>query len=263
MTENHKQRIMEESGFFVTLPSNSSKHVYPNNTISCYTTKFAKPIELTGDWEVALTEVQYPHTWYTLKEKEAEFFVHYDDGINHEIYTCQMSEGYYSDLEQVVYEMNVTLKKLALDLNIIYNSQINKIRMETKKPYSLSVSAGKLGYILGMEETTHLTPIEPVAPYLADIHAGFYTMFVYTDIIHHQRVGDSFVPLLRCVHISGENNEIVTLTYNKPHYVGVSQSVISDIIVEVKSDQNVHIPFLYGKFVAKLHFRPSKHSFSV
>nr|DAC81253.1 TPA_asm: penton [Astyanax tetra cavefish adintovirus] len=254
---------MEESGFFVTLPSNSSNDIYPNNKISCYTTKFAKPIELTGDWEVALTEVQYPHTWYSLKDWESLFFIRLKDGTNKEFYTCQMYHGYYGNIEHVVYEMNRVLKSLAIDLKIIYNALTNKIRMQTDKPYTLETTPGNLSRILGMDQNKPLTLDDPEAPYPADIHGGFYTMYVYTDIIHYQRVGDSFVPLLRCVHIRGKNNEIVTITYDKPHYVPVSKSLISDIVVEVKSDQDNHISFLYGKFVAKLHFRPAKHSFRV
>nr|XP_029519526.1 ERC protein 2-like [Oncorhynchus nerka] len=50
-------------------------------------------------------------------------------------------------------------------------------------------------------------------------HPGFYNIFVYTDIISYQRVGDSCVPLLRTVHIDGKDGDIVTVTYDKPHYV--------------------------------------------
>ena len=85
-------------------------------------------------------------------------------------------------------------------------------------------------------------------------YGGFFTLFVYTDIIEHQVVGDHFVPLLRCVHISGEDKDVVTTNYNKVHYIRVSKSYISDI--EVKTDQNLSVPFKYGKVVAKRHFRP-------
>ena len=39
--------------FYVTLPSNSSGAYYPDNTLSDFTTKLFKPIDLTGEWEVA------------------------------------------------------------------------------------------------------------------------------------------------------------------------------------------------------------------
>ena len=101
-------------------------------------------------------------------------------------------------------------------------------------------------------------PLRYHASHHVDMHAGFVSMFVYTDIIDYQAVGDSFVPLLRCVHISGHNNDVVTIIYDKPHYLTVSKATISDIIIEVKSDLGKDVPFRYGKFIAKLHFRPAK-----
>ena len=96
------------------------------------------------------------------------------------------------------------------------------------------------------------------APHPADIYGGFYTLYVYTDIIEYQTVGDSFVPLLRCVHIAGDIHDVVTVRYDKPHYVSATKTHISDITIEVKTDQNQHVNFSYGKVVAKLHFRPVK-----
>ena len=114
--------------------------------------------------------------------------------------------------------------------------------MGTAKPYSLG-ALRNLSHMLSLEQNKELTHDEPEIRYLANIYAGFYAMFVYTDIIHYQRVGDRFVPLLRCVHLTGENNKFITLTYDKPHYVPVSKSLICDIVIEVKSDQDKPIPF--------------------
>ena len=60
----------------------------------------------------------------------------------------------------------------------------------------------------------------------------FYTLYVYTDIIE-QVEGDYFVPLLRCLHISGVDKEIVTIRYDKVHYVQVPKTHISDIDIEL------------------------------
>jgi hypothetical protein len=56
------------SDLLVTLPSNSNMSSYPNNEPSNYTVQLAHPIELKGDWEVALVSVQYTHNWITMKE---------------------------------------------------------------------------------------------------------------------------------------------------------------------------------------------------
>ena len=49
--------------FYVTLFSDSSHGVYPDNTISGLRIQLARPLNLgTGTWEVGLCEVTYPKT---------------------------------------------------------------------------------------------------------------------------------------------------------------------------------------------------------
>ena len=40
---------------------------FPANTLTNFKTKLVQPVELIGDWEVALAELQYPHNWYNLR----------------------------------------------------------------------------------------------------------------------------------------------------------------------------------------------------
>ena len=52
--------------FYVTLPSNSSMDVFPENTLSNYRVKLPTSLQLSGEWEVGLVEIAYPHSWYVL-----------------------------------------------------------------------------------------------------------------------------------------------------------------------------------------------------
>ena len=45
--------------FYVTLPSNVSSQVFKNNVQSDYTTLLSSPIELVGQYVVALAEIDY------------------------------------------------------------------------------------------------------------------------------------------------------------------------------------------------------------
>ena len=45
--------------FFCTLPSNSSKAIFPNNLMSDYTTILLDPFKFNGQWEVALASFTY------------------------------------------------------------------------------------------------------------------------------------------------------------------------------------------------------------
>ena len=46
--------------FQITLPSNASMELYPENEATNYTTKLCYPLNLEGNWEVALVDLQYP-----------------------------------------------------------------------------------------------------------------------------------------------------------------------------------------------------------
>jgi hypothetical protein len=46
-----------QDSFFVTLPSNSSMDMYPDNTAAHFKTILPKRIYLHGEYEVALTEI--------------------------------------------------------------------------------------------------------------------------------------------------------------------------------------------------------------
>lgn len=54
-------------------------------------------------------------------------------------------------------------------------------------------------------------------------------------------------------------NRVNTVTYDRPHYVGVCKDHIDRITVEIKTDQNKNVSFRLGKVVVKLHFRPRKN----
>ena len=47
----------------MTLPSNSSMDVFPDNTLTTYRTLLPEYIHLNGDYECALTEISIPTTW--------------------------------------------------------------------------------------------------------------------------------------------------------------------------------------------------------
>lgn len=256
---------MGDSGFCITLPCNASMSVYPDNQISNYRTKLAKPIDLKGDWEVGLVEFQYPRTWKTFDDADATFIV--NDKKLGKTTQITLPTGYYNNISMLIGEINFHLTTHSIVLG--YDQIRHKVYIKTRPGVGL-IFDGKLAIILGLKPGVMLesavvktsdqeTFQKQYAPHVADIYGAFYTFYVYTDIIDYQTVGDSFVPLLRCVHISGNNNDVVTVRYNKPHYVSTTKTHITDIAIEVKTDQNQHVNFSYGKVVAKLHFRPVKH----
>lgn len=67
------------SDFYITLPSDASLEIIPENTQSCFRTKLSAPLVLTGDdWEAGLTEIFIPKTWYNVDRHNSSYSVTLD-----------------------------------------------------------------------------------------------------------------------------------------------------------------------------------------
>ena len=65
---------VEKNHFYLTLPSNSSMALFPENAMSDYTTKLPRDFALVGSWEVAVSEIMYPNTWNNILDGR-EYYV--------------------------------------------------------------------------------------------------------------------------------------------------------------------------------------------
>jgi hypothetical protein len=63
------------SHFYVTLPSDSSANYFPNNTVVRFITKLPERIRLEGEYEMALAEIIYPHTWYNVDNQDEKYWL--------------------------------------------------------------------------------------------------------------------------------------------------------------------------------------------
>ena len=77
------------------LPTNSSVKTYPDDTLNQYVTALSNRIELDSGWEVALSEIFFQRTRYSIQEDECmlsiitpgnEIDMFIPDGFNSDIY---------------------------------------------------------------------------------------------------------------------------------------------------------------------------------
>ena len=61
---------MADQAFQITLPSISSARYYPNNQANHFQVKLPTPINLQGDWEAALVDIQYENYWIYLEKQQ-------------------------------------------------------------------------------------------------------------------------------------------------------------------------------------------------
>ena len=100
--------------FYLTLPSNASMKMYPDNTLAHYITDLPQRIDLTGEWECGLAEIQYPHTWYNVTEEDVWFFLGEKNptGLTP---STKLASGYYKGPVTLMNRINEGLDSMSTD----------------------------------------------------------------------------------------------------------------------------------------------------
>ena len=247
---------MEDSHFFITLPSNSSMGVYPGNTISNYITKLSRAVNLNGEWEVGLSEIQFEKSWFNVRKREN--WVYFRPSPRAAYLAGEISTGYYPDVETLIEAIHQTLQKMdtgALqNVKLTFNKVSNRVGIEVSGDVTIAFS-NDIAVVLGFE--SGFAPISKTmtAPLTPNIQLGIYSLFVYCNIAQPQMVGDSQVPLLRIVPIEGRYGDYITRSFQSPQYIPVSRKSFDSIEIDIKDDTGRNISFESGKSVVTLHFR--------
>lgn len=247
---------MEASSFYLILPSNASMDIYPKNTSSTFQIRLPRTMYLKTQYEVALAEIHYPHTWSTFRENEEYYISCSKDDSSSTL--IPIPKGFYRNINELI---NAIHKQLRQTLNISgilpmkfeYDVITRKVTIKVAENYKVGLSKG-ISEILGFENYKKYTE-DKVAPYQADIQQGFYSLYVYCNICEPQVVGDYCVPLLRTVSIQGSDGDHIVKVYGEPHYVPVNTSKFDVIEINIKDDTGENVSFCTGKVICKLHFR--------
>ena len=254
------------SDFYITLPSNSSMNYYPNNTLSHYTTKLPKRVTLAGDWEVGLVEVQYPHTWFNVSEGDRTFRISQRDDSNDkkvwlEVGTFKLEVGYYPSPQYLVKLINGRIKAIFKSdpVSFSYRSITQKIKVTLANDTQITIPS-QLKDMFHLKNATMLPDVNPTeTTYKSekpiDLDKGMYALYVYSDIVEPQIVGDSLVSLLRAVPISGEYGAKVYTHFNNAQYHPLARRDFDTVEVDIRDDTGKPIPFERGKLLVTLHLR--------
>lgn len=232
---------------------------FPNNTVANFRVKLAETVVLPGQWEVALTELHYPHTWSTVRKGSQQTFM-YNVGTNNE--TGILNDTNFTSVSYLVKAMNASLTKEAqTKIKFTYNRNSRKVTVDVKHGVWVWFT-GDLAAILGFGDDTVIRK-KTTSPFVADINGGFSSMYVYTDIVDAQFVGDVKVPLLRIVNIDGEYGRNVQASFRNLQYVPVKVNSFETVEVNIKNDRNENVSFESGKSIVTLHFRQKRSQYFI
>ena len=249
---------MEVAQFYLHLPSNSSLDKFPNNTLTEYRVGLPQSVSLTGDWEVGLVEIHYPHSWNNVQGNFQDRFYVRKQELSEVWEVLIIPSGYYASIEAILSKMQELVdneKRFNDDVRFSYDTLSRKVTVHLQNNAELFF--GDVGYVLGFSPKEGISQTS-IAEREADLDHGFHDLYVYCDIIQPQYVGDALVPLLRFVPVEGKDGQRVSKSFLRPQYVPVSRKQFESIEVNIKRDTGETVPFEFGRVLLTLHFPQSR-----
>lgn len=272
--------------FYMTLLSNSSRQYYPENKINSFTVHLPRYMYLTGDWEVSLTEIQYPYTFTNVEpgqieimletvEITQEFFDWYRRSDAEETpefpstwSTHSIVPGFYTDIKDIVAAINETVYAHTQQKEFFsYNDKAHRVGCSNNtvkigdKWIKACMLSNQLALQLGYNPDEIITTVGKYAPHVINTSAGIPDrMLVFCDILEPQIIGDSWGKVFRVVSTNADINrpyfgQPCSINFNTEQYIPVQSQNFETITIDILDIENRPVSFHYGTLSVKLHFR--------
>ena len=85
--------------FYVTLPSIAAVQYFPDNKTSNFLKKLPRTPQLDGELEVGVAEIDYPQTWYNIREGKNSVETYIPDQWGQQI---SIQPGYHEKAQYVI-----------------------------------------------------------------------------------------------------------------------------------------------------------------
>ena len=272
--------------FYLTLPSNASMKWYPDNTLVHYITDLPQRIDLSGEWECGLAEIQYPQSGYNIGVYDTWFFLNetIPMGLTP---SAKISVGYYKSPMTLMNHVNKGLNSMATDkvqAKLSYSSITQKITLLMTPGTEFTVPhRSALVRMLGFEPSVVSNPpsiVAAVPSALGSIISAVTTIADMTHTAENPILGGTdigltplatvFLPPKRlpmartptvkrpntwCRWIKGSMQSTSTRMSWSLAYVPLLYAHFKSIEMNIRDDTGRFVPFEYGNVTMTLHFR--------
>lgn len=257
--------------FYVTLPSNSSEAFYGRQHPSNYITKLDAAINLNPEhWEVGLAEIIFPKTWANVAGAILKIITPQALTI-----VIPFSAKRYVSSEHLVREVQLAITRglpheHAGKIKAGYDYISKRIRFDIERGYKLILTE-TLALPLGVSNENGIPYKEAngekgfTLPRHPDSMEGHHTVYVdrqipviyvYCNLVERQRVGDSYVPLLRTLNVpETQEGDLVVRNFTNVHYSDLQRGVFETVEIHIVDGTGKNIPFELGHTIVKLHFK--------
>ena len=255
--------------------------IFTNNTMAKFRNQLAQPLQLDGDWQVALASISFPSNINNVNSAEIVAYVssgaELDASHNRTGQLRRIRKGIYNSSEELLEE----IFRIAQLKDYDFDTVTQKLVLKFGPNEGLSFEDEEVPSILGFngtKDTSHHGFIDigyksknagnslnrHVGDLPVDITCGSQLIFVYIDIIEHQNVGDVRAPVTKIIESERRlrNGSINTVTpihhksYTNLDYKPILSNNIQNIQVELRNETGKLIPFTgTEKVIVSLKFQ--------
>ena len=246
----------------MSLPSNSSLKYFPDNKAANFKVKTPYMTDFNSNvmYECALTEIIFPNRFKNVRNNSNQIVVYRymnkfgtNNAKEHKI-----ESRYYPTIDSLIKKIEEVVSSKFI--SITFDSEEERARVKVSGGYRVHFGSD-IARLLGFPSDNLIKSIDEnvvseVSPYHATPTGGLSTVYVYTDIIKQQIVGETTTPLLRIINWNHSSNEDNTaLSFEKLYFVPLKNTQFDAINILLMDDTGKEIEFEYGKVVVVLEFR--------
>lgn len=262
------------SGFFITLVSNSSMNIFPENKTSSFTVLLPEKISLKGDWCVAVAEIHYNYNFFNVNDQNNKIKlidnvvdmntneISSDEGDD-TIHELQVTSGYYNTVKDLIDTVNAQISPylhkshslLSID-KFTNRTRVHKGDVSNKVGHIYL--DGRLAMQLGFNPSTDILHTD-ISPHIGNVCFGVPDqMFIYTDIIDPTFIGHEKAYVIKVVNTEAKKYKFGDACYKEythMHYMRVQKRDFDSISVDIRDYTGEFMPFQHGVLMIKLHFK--------
>jgi hypothetical protein len=251
---------IKEDDFYIILPSNVGGDLHKDNKTSSFTTHFPNPLLFDGNYEVALTEIHYPHS-----------FLNMFPDVRHPIRLKKKIKGKWKSItvrlkgifspDELVMTINdkIRASQNGYETRFEYLPNTHRFRVRVYANEEIHIE-GNISAQMGFNFRTMIVRGNGVllSDNAADLNLLGHILYVYMSCIKQYLVGNQYVRLLRLISVQGAPGDNVYESYVLPYYHDLDCKNINSIDISIRDKTGNLVKFEYGTVICKLHFRKKK-----
>ena len=112
--------------FYIVVTSDASTAQYHENKPFSFKMQLSSQMHLSEDWEVAITYINYPHTWQNVRSKQVSYLLRCNKGSEWNL-PIYLPSGTYRTVEDLINGMVTGLESAFPDISLMGGKKMKSL----------------------------------------------------------------------------------------------------------------------------------------